>query len=129
MARGEAMSAAVGIGCRAGASAEAIERCVREALAQAGLEAAPLYAPSSKRGPALDEAAARLGLPLHFCDEAALLAAAERVVSHSPRVKALYGVGSVAEAAALLGAGPGARIVVAKFSADGVSCAVARGEL
>jgi cobalt-precorrin 5A hydrolase len=128
MAGGEAMSAAVGIGCRAGASAEAIERLVREALARAGLAGADLYAPSRKAGPALAEAAARLGLELHYCDEAALPDVAAGVVSHSPRVAALYGVGSVAEAAALAGAGAGARIVVAKFSADGVSCAVARGE-
>jgi cobalt-precorrin 5A hydrolase len=43
-------------------------------------------------------------------------------------VAALYGVGSVAEAAALVGAGEGARVIVPKFSGDGVSCAVARGE-
>ncbi len=128
MARGEAMSAAVGIGCRSGASADAIVRGVREALERAGLDTAPLYAPAAKRGPALDAAAARLGCDLRFCDEAALESVAARVVSHSPRVAALFGVGSVAEAAALFGAGDGARVVVAKFSADGVSCAVARGE-
>ena len=122
------MSAAVGIGLRAGASADAIVRLVREALARAGLDVAPLHAPRGKDGRALAEAATRLGASLHLCDEAALKAAGPRVVSHSPRVAALYGVGSVAEAAALLGAGEGARIVVAKFSADGVSCAVARGE-
>ena len=128
MARGEVLSVAVGIGLRAGASADAIVRLVREALAKAGLDAAALYAPRGKDGLALTEAAAVLGVSLHLCDEVALKAAGPRVVSHSPRVAALYGVGSVAEAAALLGAGPQARIVVAKFSADGVSCAVARGE-
>jgi len=127
MARGETVSAAVGIGLRAGASVDAIVCGVREALARAGLDAAALYAPRGKHGPALAEAAKRLGVSLHLCDEAALKAAAG-VVSFSARVAALYGVGSVAEAAALLGAGEGARIVVAKFSADGVSCAVARGE-
>jgi cobalt-precorrin 5A hydrolase len=128
MARGEAVSAAVGIGCRADASADAIARLVREALARAGLDAASLHAPAGKGGPALDEAAARLGLALHLVDEAALPSVAARVISHSPRVAALYGVGSVAEAAALIGAGTRARIVVEKFSADGVSCAVAKGE-
>ena len=122
------MSAAVGIGCRAGACADAIVSGVREALARAGLDAAPLCAPAGKGGPALDEAAARLGLTLTLLDETALKTAAARVISHSPRVAALYGVGSVAEAAALIGAGTSARIIVAKFSADGVSCAVAKGE-
>jgi cobalt-precorrin 5A hydrolase len=128
MARGETVSAAVGVGCRAGASADAIVRLVREALAKAGLDAAPLHAPAGKAGPALAQAAARLGSSLHLVDEAALRGVADRVISHSPRVAALYGVGSVAEAAALLGAGEASRVVVAKFSADGVSCAVAKGE-
>ena len=122
------MSAAVGIGLRADASVDAIVRGVREALAKAGLDTAPLYAPRGKEGPALSEATALLGVTLHLCDEAALKEAAPRVVSHSPRVAALYGVGSVAEAAALVGAGEGARVIVPKFSGDGVSCAVARGE-
>ena len=126
MAGGEAVSVAVGIGCRAGATAEAIERLAREGLERAGLTAAVLCAPRGKAGPALADAAARLGLELRYIDEADLAGA--DVVSHSLRVAALYGVGSVAEAAALLGAGTGARIVVAKFSAGGVSCAVAKGE-
>jgi cobalt-precorrin 5A hydrolase len=125
MAGDEAVSAAVGVGCRAGASAEAVERLVREALARAGLETASLH--GLRRVPALTEAAARLGLALYWHDEAALRAAAPRIVSHSPRVAALFGVGSVAEAAALAGAGADARIVIAKFSADGVSVAVAKG--
>ena len=122
------MSAAVGIGLRADDSVDAIVRGVREALAKAGLDAAALYAPRGKDGLALTEAAAVLGVSLHLCDEVALKAAGPRVVSHSPRVAALYGVGSVAEAAALVGAGEGARVIVPKFSGDGVSCAVARGE-
>jgi len=119
------MSAVVGIGCRAGASAEAIARRVGEARARAGLEIASLHTAASVAAPALAQAAARLGLPLHRHDEAALRQVAGRVVSHSPRVEARFGVGSVAEAAALVGAGGGSRLVVPKFSAEGVSCAVA----
>ena len=125
MARGKAVSAAIGIGCRASATAEAIARLVREAQARASLGAASLHAPASLDNPALAEAAARLGLTLHRHDAAALRAVAARVRSHSPRVAEAFGVGSVAEAAALAGAGVGAEIVVPKFSADGVSCAVA----
>jgi len=126
MARGEVLSAAVGVGCRANASAEATVRMVREACARAGVAEASLHAPASLRNPALAEAAAQLGLALHRHDAAALMAAAPRVVSHSARVMEKFGVGSVAEAAALAGAGADAEIVVAKFSADGVSCAVAK---
>jgi cobalt-precorrin 5A hydrolase len=119
------MSAAVGIGLRASASAEAIVRLVGEARVRAGLEISGLHTAASLANPALAEAAARLGLPLHRHDEAALRRVADRVVSHSPRVAARFGVGSVAEAAALAGAGEGARLVAPKFSAEGVSCAVA----
>jgi cobalt-precorrin 5A hydrolase len=119
------MSASVGIGCRAGASAAAIARRVEEARARAGLDISSLHTASAVGGAALAEAAARLGLPLHRHDAAALLQVASRVVSHSPRVQARFGVGSVAEAAALAGAGEGSLLIVPKFSAEGVSCAVA----
>ena len=121
------MSEAIGIGCRANASAQAIARLAREAQARAGFAAASLHAPAALRNPALGEAAALLGLPLRLHDAAALAKVAAQVASHSPRVAALHGVGSVAEAAALAGAGEGATLVVLKFSADGVSCAAARG--
>ncbi len=119
------MSAAIGIGCRASASVEAIVARVREGRARACHTKASLHAPAGLRNPALAEAASRLGLALHLHDAAALAEVGPRVVSHSLRVAALFGVGSVAEAAALAGAGQNARIVVPKFSADGVSCAVA----
>ena len=89
------------------------------------MESAPLHSAARIRNPALLEAAARLGVQLHFHDEAALARVASGVVSHSPRVFAIFGVGSAAEAAALAGAGEGARIIAPKFSADGASCAVA----
>jgi cobalamin biosynthesis protein CbiG len=129
MARGETMSAAVGIGCRSGATAEAIVRLVEEARALAGGGAMTLHAAADLNRPALEEAASQLGWPLIRHEKAELLGVAHLVASHSRRVAGLHGVGSLCEAAALAGAGGWrARIVVAKFSADGVSCAVARGE-
>ena len=125
MAGGEALSAAVGVGCRSGATVAAIVACVREAGARAAREVASLHTGTDVRAPALETAAAQLGLPLIRHDCAALAATAGRVVSHSSRVTNLFGVGSLAEAAALAGAGEGARLIVNKFSADGVSCAVA----
>ena len=119
------MSAAVGIGCRSGATVGAIVACVQEARARAACEVASLHTGIDVRAPALEAAAAQLGLPLIRHDAAALAATADRVVSRSLRIEALFGIGSLAEAAALAGAGEGARLIVTKFSADGVSCAVA----
>jgi cobalt-precorrin 5A hydrolase len=47
--------------------------------------------------------------------------------TQAPRVQALYGTGSVAEAAALVGAGPGARLVTPRQVIGGVTIAVAEG--
>ena len=118
---------AIGIGCRKDISAEAIVRVVRQALALAP-EGRPVGLHTSGRKSednALPLAAAALGLDLHFHAEHSLREVAPRVVSHSERVERLMGVGSLAEAAALRGAGAEARIVVPKLSAEGVSCAIA----
>ena len=125
MAGGEVLSAAVGVGCRSGATVAAIVARVREAQGRAACGVASLHTGTNVRAPALEAAAAQLGLPLFRHDAATLAATAPRIVSRSPRVEALLGVGSLAEAAALAGAGEGARLIVTKFSAQGVSCAVA----
>jgi cobalt-precorrin 5A hydrolase len=125
MARGEAMSAAVGVGCNSQATVAAIVALVREAGARAACEISSLHTAREVRSPALDAAAVELGLTLTRHDLDALAATRDRVASHSERVEALFGVGSLAEAAALAGAGPGAHLIVPKFSADGVSCAAA----
>lgn len=119
---------AVGIGCRAGVSGEAVTALVERALAAAGPAAAPaaLFTLLDKAQEAgLRAAASRLGLPLVFLPRAALEAAAPAAETRSERVVALFGVPSVAETAALAGAGPGARLVVPRMAADGVTCAVA----
>jgi cobalt-precorrin 5A hydrolase len=55
--------------------------------------------------------------------------AAQPTRTHSPRVRARFGVGSLAEAAALAAAGPGARLIgVRAVSADGTAtAAIAEG--
>ena len=130
---GESVSArlAIGIGCRKGVGAAAIVALVRAAralVAQAGQDAI-LCTIADKRGEAGMAAAARaLDMPLHFLPREALAAAMSGATRSSPRVAALFGVGSVAEAAALAGAGEGATLVVARQSKDGVTCAIASGE-
>jgi len=122
------MSAALGLGFSTLATAEAIAQGVRLALARANLTEAPLHTSARKRDSVpLKEAAAKLKLPLVFHEESALQKRDAEVISRSELVRALTGVGSLAEAAALAGAGANARLIVQKFSLNGVSCAVALG--
>lgn len=62
-------------------------------------------------------------LPLHPIAPALL--ARQAVASHSPRLQARYGCGSVAEAAALAAAGPGARLLLPRLLADDASATLA----
>ena len=78
-------------------------------------------------GADLQAAAARLNLNLVFLSAEQLRAIPPDQISPSKRVEAAVGVPSVAEAAALVGAGPGARLIVPKQAANGVTCAVALG--
>ncbi|HTI02212.1 MAG TPA: cobalamin biosynthesis protein, partial [Acidisoma sp.] len=50
-----------------------------------------------------------------------------RCLTRSARAQREVGLASVAEAAALAGAGPGGRLVLARIAADGVTCALALG--
>ena len=88
----------------------------------------PLMSPGILAG-AVTAFAAGLGLPVIGLTREALLG--QPVKTHSPRVKALYGTGSLAEAAALAAAGPGARLCRARVkSADGAATvAIAEGAL
>jgi len=117
---------AVGVGFSSLATAEAIAAGVRLAFERAGMTEATLHVSARKRdSEPLKQAAQMLGIPLVFHDEADLQKRDSDVVSRSPLVMTLAGVGSLAEAAALLGAGENSRLIVEKFSLNGVSCAVA----
>lgn len=75
--------------------------------------------------PAFRRLVADLGLPAHGVDSALL--AAQQTVTVSAASQAARGTGSMAEAAALAAAGPGARIIVTRqISTDGMAtCALA----
>jgi cobalamin biosynthesis protein CbiG len=124
---GEAVSGrlAIGVGCRQGASAEAITRLV--GVATEGLAPAiGLFTIEDKRGEAgLSEAAERLALPLVFLPRAVLSAMADRVATPSPAALARFGVPSVAEASALAAFDGRARLVVPRRAEEGVTIAVA----
>jgi cobalt-precorrin 5A hydrolase len=126
----EAMSSAavMGVGCRSGVTAEAIIAAAQGTLALAPIPVRLVGLHTSARKLAeagLKEAAARLALELHFHEDGALRAVESRIVSASKKVARLIGVGSVAEASALCGAGDGAELLVPKHSTGDVSCAIA----
>lgn len=118
-----------GLGARRGVAASDIVALVRQVAAAHGrpLEGAVLCAPESKaQEPGFHEAAAQLGATLKFLPFAALREKRALAATHSPRVQAMFGVGSVAEAAALAGAGSGAKLVAPRLATPTVACALAR---
>jgi len=121
-----------GVGCRKGASADDIGAVIGAALARAGFgtQALDLIAvPELKRDEqGVATAAAALGVPLVLIAEADLKAAGARAETRSERVLALMGISSVAEAAALAGGGPTARLIVPRIAVGSATCALAVSE-
>ncbi len=121
---------AIGIGCRRGASQAAIAAMIEQALAEARSlgESVRLFSIAAKRDEAgLIGAAQALDLPLEFLSVHALRAVEDKIATPSQRAQAAFGVASVSEAAALAGAGRGARLIAPRMVGDGVACAVAQG--
>ena len=120
---------AAGLGCRKGCGAEEITTLVRTAMERAGLPMdglSGLFAPAFKHGETgIGEAARQLGLPLVLIPEPMMKAAEPRAVTTSERVVALTGLASVAETAALAGAGPQSRLIQARIASRNVTCAIA----
>lgn len=123
-----------GIGCRRGVTGRDVETAVTSALGQLAEahrdgprpELSALATWDLKGGEAGLTAAARsLRLPLALISAERLREAAPGIETPSRRVEALTGLPSVAEAAALAAAGPGARIVVARIVSGPVTCAIA----
>ena len=119
---------AIGVGCRAGVSGEAIAALARRALAEYGAPEAErrmftLAAKAEEAG--IVEAARLIGAPLTALPLAALKAQAARILTSSAAAMARFGAPNVAEAAALAGAGEGGRLLGPRLAADGAACAVA----
>jgi len=122
---------AIGVGCRLGCPADAIEALVRQALDRAPTaERLGLFTIRDKTGElGLTEAARRLGLDLIFLTRDALREQAPFVRTRSIRTESLFGVPSVAEAAALAGAGADSVLIVPRIASPGATCAVAGSRL
>ena len=100
---------------------------VREALAMLpGAKPEGLFSIATKRDEAgLVEAAAALGLPLAFFEADELRAHAAGAQTISARIAQLHGVPSVAETAALAGAGEGSVLLVTRRASARATCAIA----
>ncbi len=100
---------------------------LRSALAATGAARPALLATAGGKDthPALAALAAELGLPVRGVDVAGVA-----TETRAPRSLDAHGTGSVAEAAALVAAGPGARLIAARqVSGDRLAtCALAIGE-
>ena len=117
-------SLVVGVGASTGAPAGAAVDLLAAALAGAGLSAASVAEVATIDRRAGDPVVTALGLPVRAFPADAL--AAVPVPSPSEVVRAAVGTASVAEAAALLAAGPGAELVVPKQAGAEATVAVAR---
>jgi cobalt-precorrin 5A hydrolase len=128
---GEVMIVA-GIGCRKGASQAEVEAAIDEALAQAKQEREALRLIATSDGkanePGVVAAAGARGVPLVRVAAPDLEAAGSRTQSSSPRVKEMFGVPSVAEAAALAAGGPKAKLILPRIAVGPVTCALADTE-
>ncbi len=119
---------AIGVGCRSGCDADEIVGLVEDTLAMLPTpqEAQGLYSIDSRRGEAgLAEAANRLGLPLVFLAVEALRRFSDGAQTISPRVDEIHGLPSVAETAALAGAGDDAVLLVTRRASARATCAIA----
>jgi cobalt-precorrin 5A hydrolase len=134
MAHHQALSGtiiAIGIGCRAGASAANIVALVQRTLCDAQLDGANarLFSIDAKQDEiGLIKAARLLAMPITFLSRDALAARSADALTRSHRVEALYDLPSIAETAALAGAGPVSRLIAPRVSAGAVTCAIAIGE-
>lgn len=119
---------AIGIGCRAGVSGDAIALLVRRALADGGspegeLRVFTLDAKAAEAG--ISQAAQLIGASLNPLPLAALQAEATRVLTPSKAAQRRFGAPNIAEAAALAGAGADGRLIGPRLAMDGATCAIA----
>jgi len=121
-------SLVLGVGASSGADPDQLRRCLEQTLARHGLSASAIAAVATLdrkvAEPAIAQLASSLGVPLSGYDSTSLANAARTLPVPNPSAAVMVAVGtpSVAEAAALLAAGPGATLVQPKVrSASGDS--------
>jgi cobalt-precorrin 5A hydrolase len=120
---------AAGVGARRAADADAIVAVIEAALVPTGLAASDLGVIAGLALPelasAVADAARRLGVPHRQFGLEELRANADRCLTRSERIMKLFGLPSVAEAAALAAAGPGSRLIRARVKHPFATAALA----
>ena len=118
-----------GIGLKSGATAEEILACVDAALAASGLAGASIARLATILSRAQEAgviaAAAERGAELTGAPIDILRRYASACATRSDRALALYGVGSVAETAALAASAPNGRLAAPRIAVGSVTCALA----
>jgi cobalamin biosynthesis protein CbiG len=132
MASGEAMSAryTFGVGARTGVDALELAALLRglAVLFDVNPQAATLATLDARENEQGIHAAARiLKIEVVFLSLDDLRARRDDVLTYSPRIIEMFGVGSVAEAAALAGAGEGSLLLAPRIASARLTCAIARG--
>lgn len=121
-----------GIGCGRETSSEDIVSLIFVALSNFGVAQENLTAIATETSKAdergIASAARLLSIPIVRCPVADLGRVADQVLTRSLRVQEIMGVPSIAEASALVAAGPNARLLGARVAANKVTCAIAIGE-
>jgi len=120
---------AIGIGARKGVDARELARLVREVAARRGvdLQSATLATIEARDDePGLRDAARLLDMAVVFLSLENLRARDKDVPTRSARVEEIFAVGSVAEAAALAGAGSGSILLAPRVATTRLACAIAR---
>ena len=114
-----------GLGFRAGVPEAALDAAIDAAGGAGGLDA---LATIADKAPDLASLAARMGLPVRAIPADWLRGVATPTVS--ARITARHGTGSLAEAAALVAAGPGARVVAVRAASPcgRATAAIAEGD-
>jgi cobalt-precorrin 5A hydrolase len=129
---GEEIMIVAGIGCGRGTSAEDIVSLIAVALSNFGIAQENLTAIATESSKAdergIANAAQSLSIPVLRCPMADLGRVADQVLTRSLRVQEIKGVPSIAEASALVAAGPNARLLGARVAANRITCAIAIGE-
>lgn len=121
---------AVGVGCVRGASSELLVQHTLSTLAKYGLASQSVAVVASLEvkadEPAICNLASKLDVPTRFFSSTALENMTSQLLTPSQSTFEAVGCHGVAEAAALLAAGPGATLIVSKQRGYGVTCAIAR---
>ena len=119
-----------GIGLRPGTSEAEIGACLDQALATAGLGDEPVSRFSTLAARSTEPGLLALALvrnaEIVAIPDEALKGFEAACATRSTRIASLYGVGSVAEAAALAAAGPGGTLIQPRIATARVTCALAR---